>query len=423
MQSFAQTDTAQYTLDQCLHYALQHEPTLNEAIIGQSVQRASNAIALAGWLPQANASGNLTHYLQLPTQFVGNPPVKQRTGVVNTFIPNLSVTQAIFSPSLLYAAHASPLLNKAAAQITDSSQINVVATVSKSFYALLLTLEQINVLREDTARLNKNLSDTYHQYKSGIVDESDYDEASIELNNSVAELRQAELTVTPNYATLKQSMGYPPDSNFNVSFDTSQMMRDVAFDTTRPLQYDKRIEWQQLKTAKDLQREQTRYYQSAWLPTLSSFFDYNYEFQSQTAGDLFSNAYPNSYVGLSLSIPIFTGFARTQNIHKSRLEEHILDFEEVRLTNEIYSEYATALGSYKSNFVQLDLMQKNTDLARRTYNIVALQYKQGVVPYLNVITAEENLITSEIGYLNALFQLLSSKIDLEKAMGYINTKP
>src|SRR5580700_1944178 len=117
MQSFAQTDTAQYTLDQCLHYALQHEPTLNEAIIGQSVQRASNAIALAGWLPQANASGNLTHYLQLPTQFVGNPPVKQRTGVVNTFIPNLSVTQAIFSPSLLYAAHASPLLNKAAAQI------------------------------------------------------------------------------------------------------------------------------------------------------------------------------------------------------------------------------------------------------------------------------------------------------------------
>jgi outer membrane protein TolC len=53
------------------------------------------------------------------------------------------------------------------------------------------------------------------------------------------------------------------------------------------------------------------------------------------------------------------------------------------------------------------------------YEIVTLQYQQGVVAYLNVITAEENLITSEIGYLNALFTVLSNKVDLQKAMGFI----
>jgi len=36
-----------------------------------------------------------------------------------------------------------------------------------------------------------------------------------------------------------------------------------------------------------------------------------------------------------------------------------------------------------------------------------------------VITAETNLINSEINYLNALFQVLSNKIDLQKAMGNI----
>jgi outer membrane protein TolC len=41
------------------------------------------------------------------------------------------------------------------------------------------------------------------------------------------------------------------------------------------------------------------------------------------------------------------------------------------------------------------------------------------VPYLNVITAQSNLITSEIGYINALFQVLSSKVDVEQAMGVI----
>jgi len=56
-------------------------------------------------------------------------------------------------------------------------------------------------------------------------------------------------------------------------------------------------------------------------------------------------------------------------------------------------------------------------LSRRVYFVVTLQYRQGIVPYLNVITAESNLITSEINYLNALFQVLSNKIDLEKDNG------
>ena len=66
------------------------------------------------------------------------------------------------------------------------------------------------------------------------------------------------------------------------------------------------------------------------------------------------------------------------------------------------------------------MLQNNVTMAKRVYFVVTLQYKQGIVAYLNVITAESNLIQSEIGYLNALFQLLSSKIDLEKAMGVIS---
>jgi outer membrane protein, multidrug efflux system len=59
-------------------------------------------------------------------------------------------------------------------------------------------------------------------------------------------------------------------------------------------------------------------------------------------------------------------------------------------------------------------------MAKRVYFVVTLQYKQGIVAYLNVITAESNLITSETSYINALYQVLSSKIDLQKAMGIIS---
>jgi outer membrane protein TolC len=414
------------TLDQCVAYALKHQPGINQALINVAIAKTTNSINLAGWLPQANVSANLTHYLTLPTSFVknsGGTLVQQKTGVINTAVPVLTVTQTIFNPALLYTAQSAHLLVQQAEQITDSTRINIVAGVSKTFYGLLLTLEQINVLREDTARLDSNLQITYHQYVGGIVDETDYDEAAISLNNSRAQLKQATENVLPQYAALKQVMGFPPEQQFNVSFDTARMMNEIGFDTTQVLKYQQRIEFQQLQTSRKLQGQLIDYYKKAWLPTAGAFFDYDYVFQNNSFGSLFSHAYPYSFVGLSVSMPIFTGFARTNSLHRARLQGQLLDWEESSLQSAIYSEYTSALANYKSSLYDLSSTKQNVGLARRTYDIVELQYQQGVVAYLNVITAESNLITSEIGYLNALFQLLSSKIDLQRAMGIISVNP
>lgn len=421
-QSGAPADSA-LTLDQCVAFALKHQPYINQALVNEAITRTTNSINLAGWLPQVNATATLTHYNTLPTAFIKNSGTgqvqEQKTGVINTAIPVLGVTQTIFNPTLLYAAKSAPLYIQAAQQVTDSTKIEIVAGVSKTFYSLLLTLAQINVLKEDTARLTKNMNDTYHQYVGGIVDETDYDEAVISLNNSKFQLKQAAESVTPQYAALKQIMGYPPLANFNVLYDTAQMQKDVVFDTTQQLQFEKRIEFQVLQTQKKIQLQQINYYKLAWLPTAGAFFNYDYEFQNNSFGNLFSQAYPYSYMGLSLTMPIFTGFARTNNIKRSRLQADLLDWDEFSLKSQIYSEYTTALANYKSNLFNQNISRENVNLAKRTYDIVSLQYKQGVVPYLNVITAESNLITSEISYQTAVYQLLSSKIDLEKSMGYI----
>ncbi|HLY69427.1 MAG TPA: TolC family protein [Puia sp.] len=413
--------TESLTLGQCIDYALKHQPLLQQSLINIDITRSTNKINLAGWLPQAYISGNFTHYLQLPSAISDSTNGKAiRTGVTNTFVPALTVTQTIFNPTLLYASRSAPLYVRQAEQITDSTKIFLVSAVSKSFYNLLQTLEQIDVLKEDTARLDKNLSDTYHQYIAGTVDETDYDEAGITLNNSKAQLKQETESIIPQYAMLKQVMGYPPLRQFNVSFDTTQMMRDIAFDTTQQLQFEKRIEFQQLQTSKSLQHQVTSYYRNAFLPTVSAVFNYTPEFESYTFPTLFGNVYPYSYIGLSVSLPLFTGFARLENVHKSQLQERLLDWDEVNLKSQIYIDYTSALANYKSNLYNYEIMKDNEEKAKRVYGIVQLQYLQGIVAYLNVITAESNLISSEIGYVNALFQLLSSKIDLQKAMGVIS---
>jgi outer membrane protein TolC len=160
-------------------------------------------------------------------------------------------------------------------------------------------------------------------------------------------------------------------------------------------------------------------YELSFLPSVSVFYNYAYEYESNSSSQLFKKAYPYSLFGLSISLPIFTGFSRIENIHRAQLQEHELDWAEVNLKSQISAEYASALASYKSNLYAMNLMRDNKTRATNVYRIVSLQYNQGIVGYLNIIVAESNLINAEIGYIDALFQLLSSKVDLEKAMGDI----
>lgn len=422
-----EADTSEYlTLKQCIDYALIHQPGLNISLLNESIAKETNAVNISGFFPQVNIEGTFTHYIQLPTSFFSGTtgttgaPVGQRVGVVNTLTPEIYISQAIFSPSLIYAVRSAPLYIKQANQITDSTKINVASSVTKAFYNLLLTLEQINVLEQDTLMLRQSVEDTYHQLVGGIVDETDNDQAIVTLNNSKAQLKQATNNVIPQYATLKQLMGFPPEKQFNVNFDTLEMMNDIYFDTTQQLQFDKRIELQLINTNRELQHQTTHYYQNSFLPTVSAFYGKTFEFENNTFGKLFNNNYPTSLIGLSFDMPIFTGFARIHNLQKSKLEERVIDWDETEEKSQIYTEYTTALANYKSDYYNLKILQENVALAGKVNFIVNLQYKQGLVAYLNLITAQTNLITAQLNYTIALYQVLSSKIDLQKAMGMIS---
>jgi outer membrane protein TolC len=67
----------------------------------------------------------------------------------------------------------------------------------------------------------------------------------------------------------------------------------------------------------------------------------------------------------------------------------------------------------------LRIAKRNITLAKDIFNTVKLQYDKGIKAYLEVIVSETDLRTAELNYLNMLFQVLTSKMDLEKALGDI----
>jgi outer membrane protein TolC len=410
-----------FTLEQCIAYALKNQPAVNQSKIDEDIAKANRSIALAGYLPQVTGTANYQHYIQLPTTFLNlnGTVTRANTGLPFTSTPAIAATQNIFSPDVLLASKTANLTVQLARTNTKSAKIDLVAQVSKSFYDVLLSVERINVYKEDTARLRKNKEDAYHRYVSGISDKVDFKQASIAINNSLAQLKTASEELKAKYAQLKQLMGSPAEQQITVSFDTAQMIANILADTSQVLRVERRVEFEQLQLTRRIQKSATSYYKYSMIPSISAFYNYNYQYLSFQFQDLYDKAYPNSLVGIQLSVPLFTGFKRLDNVHKSKLQEERIDWDEVNLKLNIYSEYQGALAAYKSNLYNFHAQAENVAMAREVYNIVKLQYSEGIKAYLDVIVAESDLQNSEINYLNALFQLLQSKIDLEKAMGDI----
>jgi len=281
---------------------------------------------------------------------------------------------------------------------------------------------KLDILNEDIVRLQRSLKDAFNRYQAGVADKTDYKQATISLNNSIATRKQTAEAINSKLAYLKQIMGISGNYNLTLSFDTTRYEQEASIDTLQKLDVNNRIEYRLLATQKSLENVNVSFYKWGFLPSLSAQGSYNLYYLSNKFSDLYNPSFPNAYLGLTLNWPIFQGTKRLQNLSKARLQADRTDMDIENSANTINTEYVQALAGYKSNYTNWQLIKQNVDLAKDVYKVVSLQYREGIKTYLDVIVAQSDLRTAELNYYNALFNLLSSKIDLEKALGILNVQ-
>lgn len=406
------------TLQQAVVFALRNQPAIKQAAIDEAINEKDIRINLSAWLPQVTSSNQYTHYFKGTPINAGGAALPTGATPNNQFSTlGLQATQVLYNNEVMLAsktANYSRLLYK---QNTVSNQINVVADVSKAFFDVLLSQKQINIINQDITRLQRSLKDAYSRYQAGVVDKIDYKQATIALNNSTASRKQTEESIKSKLAYLKQIMGANPNNKIELTYDSTRFENEAVIDTNQALNVTNRVEYQLLQTQKNLRDINVTYYKYGFLPSLSVNGNYNLVFVNNSFSNLYSRSIPIAYAGLTLTIPIFQGTRRLQNLSKARLQVERTDLDIVNSTNTINTEYTQALANYKSNYNNWQTLKENVELARDVYKIVSLQYREGIKTYLDVIVSQADLRTSELNYYNALFQVLSSKIDLQRALG------
>ncbi|MBO9561268.1 MAG: TolC family protein [Niastella sp.] len=408
----------QATIENVIQYAVKRQPLIQQSLIDQEITETTIKSKLADWYPQVNFGYNFNHVFQLNTFVVAGEV--RNVGFKNTSAVQFTATQNIFNRDVLLASRTARDVRQLARQNTSSTKIDVAVNVSKGFYDVLATEQQIKVTRQDITRLERSLKDAQAQYNAGVTDKTDYKRASIALNNTRAQLKSNEELLHAKIELLKALMGYPASQPLNIVYDSLQMEQEVALDTLQTVNFSTRIEFQTLQTQRRLQQANVKYNKWSYLPTVAANGAYNLNFQNDQFSKVYNKDYPYSFAGLTVSVPIFQGGKRKYNIQNAEWQLKSIDWQEVNLKNSINSEYAQAIAVYKSNLASYLALKENMELAQEVYDVINLQYRSGVKTYLEVITAESDLRTARINYYNALYMVLAGKIDVQKALGQIN---
>ncbi len=409
------------SLRNCIRFALSHQPVMQQSRIDEEITEHIISNKLSDWYPHLGFSAVLQRTPQLPVSYVQG--AVSRIGVPFTSNGGVSASQVIFNQDVLLASSTAGEVRSQARQQTTSNAISVVVSVSKAFYAVLLAQDQISVLSGDVVRLEQSRKDAENLYRAGIVDKTDFERATVSLNNANVELKQSQELLKARMASLKDLMGYPSLSPLALEEDSAAMANDVSMDTTQQVRYEGRIEYQLLQTQRKLEVSNLHYYTWAFLPSLSAFAGYTLNYFGNGWRQLYLRSYPSSVIGLELSYPIFEGGKRIQEIDQASLELDRTDQDIIALKNSVDAEYALAMANYKSNLESYLVAEQNLGLAKNVYHTIQLQYRAGTKSYLEMISAETDLRTAELNQTNALYQVLSAKLDLQKALGTVPYVP
>jgi outer membrane protein TolC len=223
-----------------------------------------------------------------------------------------------------------------------------------------------------------------------------------------------------NLATLslKALMGIDMDQDISISgtlYDYEQSLYGelLNMDTTLVNNSDLKkfyIQNEQLKKTLEL-------YKAQYLPTIAITGNYIYMSMNNNFrfGDYRWNPY--STIGLSVSIPVFDGGRKSNDIRQTKVSLIQMEWQREDIVRNLKLAINSNVNNM-TNYVEQVFSTKDVYAqAQKGYEISRTLYDTGMGTLLDVNTAQLGLMQARLAFTQAIYNFLASKADLDKILG------
>jgi outer membrane protein len=414
---------------EAIELAKKNNIAVKQALTNLAIQEQTNKEVTALALPKVSGTGSTTAYFDIPVTLV---PGEFFQGPPGSFIPvafqqkyiasgAVNLTQTLFDGSVFVGLKARSSALDYYRKAVDLTVEELSVNVYKVYYQLVVSRTQVQLEDSNIDRAAKLLHDTRVMNENGFAEKLDVDKAGVQLANLETAKQNTMTTIVNGFTTLKFLIGIPAADSIilTTAFQESDLTGGVPFDID--YSYRDRYDFQSLEIQKQLNDFDIKRYQSAYYPTLSLNGSYMKNAANSTY-DFFSKSgtwYTSSYVGLSLNVPIFDGFAKNARLKKARLNSELTSSQIENLKLNIGQQVAIAKNNFMNAIKTMNSQRGNMQVAESVYNQTKKKFESGLSSNTDLSNAQSDLITAQSNYLNALYTAVIAKVDFLKAIGKI----
>ncbi len=412
--AFSQTvPSDSLTLEVSIQKAIQTNPDIMQAAHSIDVFQSGVDLSKSSYYPDASA--DLTYARLGPASSIAFGGEGFQLYPLNNWDEHLGVQGTIYDFDKRTKS-----VNLASSQVTTAQDRLELAKSGLSyrtiqtFYAILFLEKSIQVQSEEIKNLTDHLLMTQKKVQAGTA--TDFDALTTQVRVAAAENERINLqnSLENTKVVFRRLLGLAPNSPVNLSGEFIE--EPVVFNTDSLVSQamNSRIE---MKVANDqLNSSQMQYNVASATnnPMLNGSMMWGLK------NGLFpnENAMRGNFVaGVQLAIPLFNGFRERDLEEEANAGIRVSEDNRNSVAEQIKSDVQKGISDVRSSLDRLRTTEIAVEQAKSAVEQARLRYQAGTVTNLDLLDAETSLSQAELMQIQALYQFVVSRYELDQAVG------
>jgi outer membrane protein TolC len=405
------TLTAQSSVD----LAMKNNLSLQIERIELSTDKRERDTAWNEFWPSLSVDSSLTHTKSYSSSTTGgsSSPWSYSLGITTRLPLSAAIPLSMRDAGLNYEAGVIAL---------EEAERRLERDVKKAFYDLLLTQEEMLILKKSIETAQNNYDVARQNYEKGVVSEIDMLSAQVELETRKPDLRDIEVSYQTSLMEFKQIVGLKQEDE--VRLKGTIEIRLLSLDATNLIEnhLSKRTDIRGLvKAVQILENEMSLDTAEDFTPELTVSYSY-----TGNLSDPFNSQWLNGdnwartgSLRFSLSVPLDPWFpASSSRVNRAETEDSLeqtrVELTEAKQLAQI--EIRTLVLELAKSLGTIGALEKNEKLAQRVYDLREKEYRAGLTELLEVQEAFDDLQTAKLDVLKEKTNYLTSLLDLEYSL-------
>jgi outer membrane protein TolC len=410
-----------YSLADLLKMADTANLTLKNARLDVNSNINQRKAFLASQYPKITANGDYRYNAIIPGQivpadFFGGPPgtfAEVQFGVPINLSNTVQLTQFIFNPQLNYGLNALAINAQIVAVQEKIAFQEVHYQVSNTFFGLQAINQQLAYLQKNEKNMDELIRNMELMQQQGLIIPTEVDKLKINRNsitNGIIKLENTRLQLNQLLSIL---VGFPEGTTLTIASDEI-ISNPTITEQTNAL----RPELELIQLQKQMIIEERKGTYMAYLPTLSFYGAYNYNYNMKPEDD-FRTGIPSAFLGLRLDWTLFDGFEKKNKLKVNAYNKEKIQNQELLATQQLNLATANAKREAELQTANLEMNKEQLRLSERVYDAAKAQFKAGTISTNELLQADNGLQQAQSSLVGAYLSLRQAELSYLKSISQL----